>query len=567
MSTSSDATAALFSPTSPVHELSLSTPRTNNGLPYSYGTSGFRGLASTLPSICLRMGLLAALRSACTSPPLTVGVMVTASHNDAPDNGVKLVDPSGSMLPPSWEDHATTLANLAEADVAPFLRAFTVQHSIHLTAPPRVFVGRDTRASSPSLAALVVAGVRAFNGEVTDFGLTTTPLLHFLVRQQNAGAEATPDVYYRTLAGAFNAALEAKEEGQGTKVSLPPLTVDCANGVGGAAMERFRPLIPTLPLTLVNTSTSSHLNEHCGAEHVQKTRTLPSTASSPSPPPRPGDRLASLDGDADRLVYYFIDAQGRLRLLDGDKLLVLYCTFVSSLLAQAKVDGLTVGIVQTAYANGASTRYMREALHIEPVCAATGVKHLHGVAEGYDVGLYFEANGHGTVLFRQEVVDRFRRTAGVGGVEGRAGRCLLSLVSLVNQCVGDAISDLLLTEVALHHLGWTLDVWDAAYEDLPSSMLKVRVRDRTVITTTDAERRCVTPAGLQEAIDELVNKGGGKGEGGGGGGGVGMRRAFVRPSGTEDVVRVYAEAGTREEVDQLAKQVCEAVFKHAGGVH
>lgn len=31
------------------------------------------------------------------------GVCVTASHNPAPDNGVKLVDPSGHMLAPEWE--------------------------------------------------------------------------------------------------------------------------------------------------------------------------------------------------------------------------------------------------------------------------------------------------------------------------------------------------------------------------------------------------------------------------------------------------------------------------------
>ena len=38
--------------------------------------------------------------------------MITASHNPAPDNGVKLVDPLGEMLHVSWEKHATELANL-----------------------------------------------------------------------------------------------------------------------------------------------------------------------------------------------------------------------------------------------------------------------------------------------------------------------------------------------------------------------------------------------------------------------------------------------------------------------
>ena len=43
-------------------------------------------------------------------------------------------------------------------------------------------------------------------------------------------------------------------------------------------------------------------------------------------------------------------------------------------------------------------------------------------------------------------------------------------------------------------------------------------------------------------------------------------RAFVRPSGTEDVVRVYAEASSQEAADQLALHVARQVHKVAGGV-
>lgn len=38
--------------------------------------------------------------------------MITASHNDEPDNGVKLVDPLGEMLEAHWEAIATKLANV-----------------------------------------------------------------------------------------------------------------------------------------------------------------------------------------------------------------------------------------------------------------------------------------------------------------------------------------------------------------------------------------------------------------------------------------------------------------------
>ena len=45
------------------------------------------------------------------------------------------------------------------------------------------------------------------------------------------------------------------------------------------------------------------------------------------------------------------------------------------------------------------------------------------------------------------------------------------------------------------------------------------------------------------------------------------RRAFVRPSGTEDVVRVYAEAaGSQAAADELAHRVMRAVYALAGGV-
>lgn len=60
----------------------------------------------------------------------------------------------------------------------------------------------------------------------------------------------------------------------------------------------------------------------------------------------------------------------------------------------------------------------------------------------------------------------------------------------------------------------------------------LQVSDRRVIDTTDAERKAVTPEGLQDAIDSLVKK-------------YKNARSFVRPSGTEDVVRVYAEADTQ----------------------
>jgi phosphoacetylglucosamine mutase len=113
---------------------------------------------------------------------------------------------------------------------------------------------------------------------------------------------------------------------------------------------------------------------------------------------------------------------------------------------------------------------------------------------------------------------------------------LLAIVDLINQTVGDALSDAFLIEVILAHRAYAGAEWDALYNDLPNRLVKVSVKDRGAFKTTDAERKLTSPPGLQDKLDSLI----GKYAGG---------RSFVRPSGTEDVVRVYAEANRRAEAD------------------
>lgn len=114
----------------------------------------------------------------------------------------------------------------------------------------------------------------------------------------------------------------------------------------------------TLPFMLENTSTTTDgaLNNSCGADYVKTSQKLPPSLTSRL---KPGERGCSLDGDADRLMYFYLDGRGQFRMLDGDKIAALVAAFIVELV---KVSGLEeqvkVGVVQTAYANGASTKYL-----------------------------------------------------------------------------------------------------------------------------------------------------------------------------------------------------------------
>ncbi len=484
---------------------------------------------------------------------------------------------------------------------------------------PLVFVGYDNRPSSPALAELLVKGVLAAGGKAVSYGtylcgviqinqcspfpshsmpptlpslfifagVLTTPTLHWLVGSYNASLSAsgatpvtpalpTVDAYFTTLATSFAACVSRCPRFTHDPASADAaLHLDCAHGVGYPALARLTAAVaatgPTAAAVFApklynggeatGADVGVELNNGCGADHVQKTRAFPRGLEAPAAAAVAAAakgvslRFASLDGDADRLVYYLSDARGALVLIDGDRLSAMLCVFLQRLLAATGLaQSLRLGVVQTAYANSASTRFIEALGGVECAVACTGVKHLHHVALQFDIGVYFEANGHGTVLFSPKAQAAFTAAAAAAAAEGdaalpearAAAEILAQLPLLVNPYIGDAASDLLLLELVQRFLPLTLPEAAFMYSDLATRMDKVVVPDRRVVTTADFERKCVTPAGLQEAIDAAVKD-------------VPSGRSFVRPSGTEDIVRVFAEAETQEQADELCKTVQKLV--------
>ena len=133
-------------------------------------------------------------------------------------------------------------------------------------------------------------------------------------------------------------------------------------------------------------------------------------------------------------MYYFNDEKTGFHLLDGDRIATLAASFIGDLSRQAGLgDKLNVGVVQTAYANGASTNYIEKHLKLPVVCTPTGVKHLHHAATRFDVGVYFEANGHGTVVFSASALRTIHTHEPSSPAQADAIATLIALTELINQ--------------------------------------------------------------------------------------------------------------------------------------
>ncbi|CAH8675003.1 unnamed protein product [Schistosoma rodhaini] len=552
----------------------------------SYGTAGFRLPADKLGGVAIRLGILACIRS-LNLQCRAVGIMITASHNPPCDNGMKLVDPHGGMLDAEWEPVVVSFMSCRDESISKWLS----EHGCNFQDDqlPHVVLGFDTRESSPALANEVKQGVNVMHGICHELGLVTTPQLHYFVQYINSIGNLCSNqlvdletIYVHHFAERFTTALENL---QSCTESIH-LNVDCAHGVGSKVLERFCAYFSSvkgprrLILHLYNTETENKelLNQNCGADFVKITLNAPKLTPPNEQSIMYPDRWATIDGDADRLIYFrpifthYSPSSGdnrlnndvkelhlpgavaqQVELLDGDRISCLFAHFLVKVLKSVSSDrNLTIGVIQTAYANSASTRYLTEHLHVSVVCVPTGVKHLHHAAQSFDFGIYFEANGHGTVLFSKHILN-FAENLNVNNP-------LRTFIDLTNTSIGDAITDILLVEYTLAWLNWSFVNWFSMYDDLPSKQLKVTVANRDLIKVTWDERRVTSPIELQIAIDEAVQQADklvGK---------IGTSRAFVRPSGTENTVRIYAESYTHEATDWLSATIALITYKLAGGI-
>jgi phosphoglucosamine mutase len=239
-----------------------------------------------------------------------------------------------------------------------------------------VFVGYDTRESSPHLAAAVLTGLRDGGAVCTNLGCFTTPGVAFIAQQRGGVGvvvsashnpyfdnglkvigfggtkldHATEEAVTRSLNSAASNPVDLFEEPPVDETAEPDyvahlrslvptdlsslhLVIDCANG---AASHVARELFATTGarLTMLHDRPDGlNINFGCGSTHpgdlVAQVRALGA------------DLGLAFDGDADRLIS--VDATGAVR--DGDDLMIL---FAMDLASRERLGG---GLVVTSMSN------------------------------------------------------------------------------------------------------------------------------------------------------------------------------------------------------------------------
>jgi phosphoglucosamine mutase len=388
-----------------------------------------------------------------------------------------------------------------------------------------VYVGYDTRESSPTLAAAVLSGLRDGGAHGVNLGYFTTPGVA-VIAQQRGGAgivvSASHNPYYDNglkvlgvggakLDLATEAAVEhALREASGPSDDVFPvveidesaeheyvkhlrdlapadlsslrIVVDCANGAASHVVHELFGSTGADVSVIHDRPDGRNINEDAGSTHIAR---LVSSVREHG-----ADLGLALDGDADRLIA--VDSEGTVR--DGDDLMVLFA------LDRQERQVLGGGIAVTSMSNLGLYRALQSA-GVEIEETDVGDRNVLLALEERSWILGGEQSGH--VIFRDLTP------------------------------TGDGLlTGLLLAELIVRR-GSLADLAGAAWRRVPQELLSV-------------SREHFSDLAVQELFSELlalyeVDRD--------------DVRLLVRPSGTEPLVRIMIEALNAEFVEVFCERV------------
>ena len=421
--------------------------------------------------------------------------------------------------------------------------------TVEVLGADRLAIGRDPRASGPTLVAALGRGVASAGGVPVHLGVLPTPAVaRWCDDHKSSGAmvsashnpwhdngvklfapggcklgdEAQNEIERRMRSLATDASrgpappvsspAETPEELadvgsalldhtqavaasiEGRDLAGLRLVADCANGAASASAPECLRRLGAKVEAIHASPDGRNINHGCGSLHPESLQAAVVAAGA--------DAGVAFDGDADRVVA--VDQRGRL--IDGDQILAV-CA-----IDRARRGRLTGGaVVVTVMANLGLRRAM-EANRIDIVETAVGDRHVLGAMEARGLVLGGEQSGH--LIFRDLA------TTGDG---------LLTAVQLLD---------------TVKRSGRTLgDVASTAMTRMPQVLAGVPVAR----PGRNEDLEAVLGPIIAEAATRLGDRG----------------RALVRPSGTEPLIRVMVEAEdeatARSEAERLSASVAEAL--------
>jgi phosphoglucosamine mutase len=398
-------------------------------------------------------------------------------------------------------------------------------------ACPQVLIVRDTRESGPMLESALAAGVAEAGGDALLGGVLPTPAAAVLVRKLGLDlavvVSASHNPYRDNGIKFFSARGTKLDDGTEARIEAvleagpPPAEAGHVRELNGGAEDYLRALEAAFPLDLSGVKVA--LDCANGAAH----RVAPAIferlgaeveAIAAEPDGRninDGcgsthlDNLKAHIAATGASVGFAFDGDGdrvlavdgQGRAHDGDELIALLATGMAK---RGELDG---GVAVTVMSNYGFHRAMEEA-GIEVAVTKVGDRYVLDELRERRWSLGGEQSGH--------IIDtRFAAT-------------------------GDGIAAALATmrELAGRDLA-TVE----AMEKLPQTLVNVEVADREAIAGATA---------VHEAVDRESAELEGRG------------RVLLRPSGTEPLVRVMAEAPTAEEADAVCNRLADLVRQELG---
>ena len=337
----------------------------------------------------LRLGVLPTPAVAFLTGSLgaDLGVMLSASHNPAPDNGIKFFSRGGFKLPDAAEDEVEERLRLAAAEEDRRTRAADTGGTP--AAPTSGGTGEDSGTALRALAARYRGTV-----PVAGFGRVTE-------------ATGARERYLRHLTSTLG--------GPERPLAGLRVVVDCAHGAAYDIAPRALRRAGADVIAIGAHPDGLNINDGCGSTHLE---TLAAAVAE-----HEADAGIAHDGDADRCLAVSADGQ----IVDGDQILAILA------LELKEAERLTRHtVVSTVMSNLGFRRAMREA-GIAVVDTAVGDRYvLEAMRDGGYV-LGGEQSGHVILLDHATTGDGVLTALHLLAVAARRGTPLGELAKVMTR--------------------------------------------------------------------------------------------------------------------------------------